>query len=968
MPTPTLARRSLPRKLILESLESRQLMATNIFDSNDLQPPVLLSITSEAQAVERLSEMAVKRYAELFGQPTPGIISWYHPQRPSIFPRESQAVLVSHDVTNNQQSGVDESDGFEISSDGYLFAVRGGTVFVMDTRDPTNLKEAGRYNLNVNGIQSSAINLIGDRLVVVSQVGPNAPNRNYSATVVSILDVSKRTTPKAVRSFEIEGYSLQSRIVDGKLILVQQEQGLPAPLLIASDSVNPLGNSHRYETKAEYLARIKPTIVSLMSPDFKELDASGQMVRRGDIGDFHDLAIVGFPDPIAPNQRSIVSIDVTAEIPKLLDSEEVISGYGQVTYVTGENVYLTSIDGSSQTTIIQIALDREKGDLVTEAVGSIGGTIQDSRFMDEYQGHLRVVATSNNWQMPWANEVEIHLFVLHSQDGKLNLVGSVNDIAPNERLYSAEFDGTRAWITTTHLTQDELMSIDPLHGIDLSDPTAPKVLSALVIPGITQHMQWVDTTHMVGIGVVQKNGRWHSMVSLYEVKDLSAPKLLDTWESDKPTFASIHTSISSLRIHYNSATKTLTIPLDPSFNWFGGWVFPVAIPLQTITDLPPGLPIRIPDFFPAPEFPKVAVFKIDVGAKDPLRSIGTVAYEGHSGQGVVVGNTLLVLSDTWLSTYATTNLTKRLDRIPFDVSATPVDPVDPVDPIDPDEKEVATVQLMLTATRDDGSAVSNIEQGDEFWINVQAKDMRKSPQGVYAAYFDVALDKSKFAIVGKAEPQGKFTNKVMGEVTDNGWHNLGGFSDSTSPLGAGPQSIVRFKIKALSNSKLEITVTPSSTEGLETLVYGVDDLIDKTDVLSATLVVSSKQVTNASPHFDVNQDGLESPLDSLIVINYLNRQDDSSAQSKSLAATQSNAFDLDVNGDGQVSLLDVLVIVNRLNDKTRTANTAQGEGEQSSSDLMFATAVDREFATAETWQQGPIWLDVDSERLKSRRG
>ncbi len=82
------------------------------------------------------------------------------------------------------------------------------------------------------------------------------------------------------------------------------------------------------------------------------------------------------------------------------------------------------------------------------------------------------------------NEKETNgLYVL---DPSLNVVGQVTDLAPGERIYSARFDGDVAYFCT-------FRNVDPLFAVDLSVPTAPRVLSALKLTGFSDYLHpWAD--------------------------------------------------------------------------------------------------------------------------------------------------------------------------------------------------------------------------------------------------------------------------------------------------------------------------------------------------------------------------------------------------------------------------------------------------------------------------------------------
>ena len=94
---------------------------------------------------------------------------------------------------------------------------------------------------------------------------------------------------------------------------------------------------------------------------------------------------------------------------------------------------------------------------------------------------------------------------------------------------------------------------------------------------------------------------------------------------------------------------------------------------------------------------------------------------------------------------------------------------------------------------------------------------------------------------------------------------------------------------------------------------------------------ASRQVQAVQPAMDLNGDGVVTPLDVLLLVNYLN--------SNLLGGGKSaGTFSFDVNRDGFVSPLDVLLLINALN--MGVANIGEGEGptttNQGSVDNFFA--------------------------------
>lgn len=79
---------------------------------------------------------------------------------------------------------------------------------------------------------------------------------------------------------------------------------------------------------------------------------------------------------------------------------------------------------------------------------------------------------------------------------------------------------------------------------------------------------------------------------------------------------------------------------------------------------------------------------------------------------------------------------------------------------------------------------------------------------------------------------------------------------------------------------------------------------------------------------DVDGDGIVTPLDPLVIINYLNSH--GSGQIKPPGEGESHT-DLDVDGDGQVSPLDILIVINALNNASADAEGETASGGATSS-------------------------------------
>ncbi|MCL2822368.1 MAG: beta-propeller domain-containing protein [Polyangiaceae bacterium] len=177
---------------------------------------------------------------------------------------------------------------------------------------------------------------------------------------------------------------------------------------------------------------------------------------------------------------------------------------------TPDNVPTDEIGSSSAALSTSISLTHthlHTFDLVNDpahpqyvASGTVPGYVLNQFSIDIHNGFLRV-ATTDTRVTPetyyWSEDTYNHLFVLDTVDDDLVAIGSVMDLAHDETIHSARFMGDRGYLVT-------FRQVDPLFVFDLSDPTAPKVLGELKIPGFSEYMHPLGENHLLTIG--QDNG------------------------------------------------------------------------------------------------------------------------------------------------------------------------------------------------------------------------------------------------------------------------------------------------------------------------------------------------------------------------------------------------------------------------------------------------------------------------------
>ena len=92
-------------------------------------------------------------------------------------------------------------------------------------------------------------------------------------------------------------------------------------------------------------------------------------------------------------------------------------------------------------------------------------------------------------------------------------------LAKGERLFATRFDADRVYIVTYE-------RIDPLWIVDLSDPRKPVIKGELEVPGWSTYIQPLGD-RLVSIGVDDTNNGRRVAVSLFDVSDVTRPKLFD---------------------------------------------------------------------------------------------------------------------------------------------------------------------------------------------------------------------------------------------------------------------------------------------------------------------------------------------------------------------------------------------------------------------------------------------------------
>ncbi len=359
-----------------------------------------------------------------------------------------------HSQTNVRQEGVDEAD--IAKTDGrYLYVLEDNEheIAVVDTMGQSIKKVASvevgddRYirefyiipdmkkMVVICGLQSGGA-ILDDPFYTQGAMGDNG------VTMAVTYDIQEPEKPKEEGNVTQSGNYSSSRMVNGYLYLFSE--------------VHIWGEVVQNEPR---------TYVPLIN---------GEPVLERDI----------YLPPV--KQANMYEVITSVDIKKpdqTKDSKAIFSKGGQV-YVSNKNIYFYETEWGNWsgciTTIRKVAY--KDGKLEAKAQGSFDGYLNDSFSIDEYEGNLRVVTTDDD-----TNSV----YVL---DEELEEIGAIENLAKDERIYSARFMGDTGYFVTFRET-------DPLFSVDFSDPKKPKIIGELKIPGFSEYLHFYGEDRLLGIGM-----------------------------------------------------------------------------------------------------------------------------------------------------------------------------------------------------------------------------------------------------------------------------------------------------------------------------------------------------------------------------------------------------------------------------------------------------------------------------------
>ncbi len=439
--------------------------------------------------------------------------------------------------TNVQVDGIDEAD--IIKTDGqyfYVFDMNRNAIYIVSAKgSEMKLTATVPVSEEMYGNETGReMYLLGDRLVLLvsgyrteekSEYSKNAGGyvpyiRECAVTKVYTYDVSDRTAPKLLSALEQDGRMITSRCADGKIYVISSYGNYYYGWFKPSDGARNLAE----EEAVEYKAYIPTVAGEPIAPD----------------------CIYISEEPVS--EEFLVVTSMSPENPdNYLDVKSLLAD-GDECYVSNNYIYVAGSRWQNS----EIPYDRTEvyrfaykdGAITPAGQVTVKGILDDQFSMDEYEGHLRVVTTVNEYVYETKDtglketvdingdgiidetdmiEPYSYRYIIDSKEynslyiynDSLELTGCIENLAPDEQIKSARLMGNVGYFVTFRQT-------DPLFSVDLSDPANPKVLGELKIPGFSTYLHPYGEGLLLGIGYdADETTGWTEGVklSMFDVSD-----------------------------------------------------------------------------------------------------------------------------------------------------------------------------------------------------------------------------------------------------------------------------------------------------------------------------------------------------------------------------------------------------------------------------------------------------------------
>lgn len=462
--------------------------------------------------------------------------------------------------TNTQVEGVDEAD--IVKTDGeYIYYITNGKLIIVNSADLGIVAEI-KYEEEQMRAQEIFINknkliIIGQKYGQESEIKSDMlicyENSLDEQTNIKTYNIEDKSQPKLEREIQIEGNYLDSRMI--------------------GENVYVLSNKYMY------LSLLTKAKEELNENDYKPKYLDTATSNEEKCIEYSDISY--FPESEDNTFLNIAGFNINNNEPANI---ETYLGAGTKIYASQNNLYVAKIkyeykdeklygyydNYDVNTYIYKFKLKNSKVEYTN--TGSVPGEVLNQFSMDEKDGNFRIATTnSTNWKEETRTN---NLYILNEN---LKMIGSLENLAKGEKIYSVRFIENKAYMVT-------FVQTDPLFVIDLSEPTNPILLGELKIPGYSNYLHPYDENHLIGFGEnteTKENGSVVTVgmkMALFDVTNPTSPKEMYSVDiGDKGTYSELLYNHKALLFSKEKNIIAFPISISEGENYHSNTKFQGAI-------------------------------------------------------------------------------------------------------------------------------------------------------------------------------------------------------------------------------------------------------------------------------------------------------------------------------------------------------------------------------------------------------
>jgi len=439
---------------------------------------------------------------------------------------------VSETGTNVQERGVDESD--IIKTDGeYLYVLRPQSLLIAELAEDGPPVEVGRIEFQAWAHRQELLIGAGKAIIVrqledsVSSFTPDVgdiaqptwlPERVRPQSEILEIDIEDAAAPRLLRELDLDGRFVSARLVDGAARVVFRHQAYHP--WVGPWDFDWQGNAER-DAAAYNEAVITNSKLGLWHPLFSHRDYANNDFESGYALDCDQTFAPDSSDspPWRLGVNYMLSFDLAQGLAER-GSVGVMSDQPTV-YASIGSLYLATPDRQWWNTNIHRFDIADPLEPTYFGSGSVRGQLLSQWAMSEHEGYLRVATTiQDRW--PTVSNVFVLEPVSEGGEGRLEQVGLESGLGVTESIFAVRFAGDVGYVVT-------FRQVDPLYVLDLSDPTDPKSVGELKIPGFSRYLHPLSGGLLLGVGRdADPETGWERglQATLFDVSDPANPTQL----------------------------------------------------------------------------------------------------------------------------------------------------------------------------------------------------------------------------------------------------------------------------------------------------------------------------------------------------------------------------------------------------------------------------------------------------------